>query len=459
MNMRAGWTIPRAVTAAILLTGFAGALAASWPGHLSYDSILQLLQGRTALYNTWHPPVMAWLLGLGDAVVPGAGLFVVFDTVLAFGALLSLLFIAPNRAGWPAALVAAAIVLSPQMLLYQGLVWKDVLFADAALAGFAALAQAAARWDDARARAAWLAASGVLLALAALTRQNGVVLLPFAAGALGWIASRKGMRRTRAALLGGTSLAILLAVAIAANALLDLRSTGDSGPAEQFRLLEVYDLSGAVARQPDLPLTVLAEDDEALEHAIRTEGARLYTPVRNDPLAESVPLQAALSDADPQTVDAQWRDLVLHHAWLYLRVRAAAFAWVFLTPDIAACRPVFTGIEGPAPEMATLGLAPRRDARDRTLDAYGKAFFGTPVWSHAAYAVLALACAWLLLRRRRPADIVIAFMLLGAFGFAASFFAISIACDYRYLYMLDLSALAALLYLALDAENAMKGEP
>jgi len=50
-------------------------------------------------------------------------------------------------------------------------------------------------------------------------------------------------------------------------------------------------------------------------------------------------------------------------------------------------------------------------------------------------------------------------MLAGAFAFTTSFFAISIACDYRYLYALDLSALAVLLYLACDARSFIKGTP
>ena len=38
----------------------------------------------------------------------------------------------------------------------------------------------------------------------------------------------------------------------------------------------------------------------------------------------------------------------------------------------------------------------------------------------------------------------------GSLAFAASFFVISIACDYRYLYLLDMAAITGVLYLALD---------
>jgi hypothetical protein len=45
-------------------------------------------------------------------------------------------------------------------------------------------------------------------------------------------------------------------------------------------------------------------------------------------------------------------------------------------------------------------------------------------------------------------------MLGGAFAFAASFAVISISCDYRYLYELDLAVIAAALYAAASAGRA-----
>ncbi len=110
------------------LAGAALTAAAYWPGLMTWDSVRQYGEALSGAITDWHPPVMAWLLGLGDAVVPGTGLFTAFDMLLAFGALLSLVALRPKRASWPAAAVTLAIVLSPQLLLYQGLVWKDVLF-------------------------------------------------------------------------------------------------------------------------------------------------------------------------------------------------------------------------------------------------------------------------------------------------------------------------------------------
>lgn len=441
---------PGVAAAAILAAGWVAALALSWPGQLSFDSIVQLHDGRTGFYHSWHPPVMAWLLGLSDAIVPGTGSFVVLDASLMTAAMLALLA-TRARVSWAAACVAAVCVLLPQFLLYQGIVWKDVLFADSAAAGFACLARADARWSAARARFAWIAGAVVLLALAALTRQNGALVLVVGALALGVVAARAAGRR-RGALYAAAALACASVLALSAGFALSLRSDGGEGPVAQLALLRLYDLTGAVKEDPSLPLDVLEREAPEFARLIRSDGVRLYSPERNDTLVGSQPLQNALADAEPGWLAAQWKDLVLRHPALYLKVRARVFAWVLLTPDIVACRPVFTGVEGPAGEMADLGLVPRRDARDRALAGYSKAFLGTPVFSHLFFAVLAFAAMVLLWRRRGPGDIAVAFLSLAAFAFTASFFVVSIACDYRYLYFLDLAALAGAFQLSLDPD-------
>ncbi len=443
-------SLPGAVAAAILVVGAGLSLAVNLPGHLSFDSIIQLAEGRTGVYGNWHPPVMSWLLGIGDALVPGAGLFVAFDTVLLCVAMVSLLWLRP-KSGWTAVAAASLCVLTPQFLLYQGIVWKDVLFADALAAGFVALSGAAVLWTSTRARFGALGLAALLIVLAVLTRQNGIAVAPVAAVALGWVAAMQASgRRLADGLLYGTGFLVAVAlVTVAADAAIYLRVRGDTGPATQFRLLQTYDLAGALAADPALDLAQIDEDDPPLARLMRTDAARLYTPQRNDTLVNSPELQAALQNADDATIPAQWQDFVRADPLLYLRIRWDAFRWVFFTPDGLACRPIYTGVGGPAQQMQMLGIAPRKDARDDALAAYAVFFVGTPVFSHAAYAIVALALLFLFLRRRTPADIVMAGLLLAAFAFTASFFIISIACDYRYLYALDIATLVAGFYASL----------
>jgi len=66
-----------------------------------------------------------------------------------------------RRAPWPTAVLALVFAAFPQLLIYPSIVWKDVLFAGSATAGFASLAHAAAAWARPARRISLLAASAV----------------------------------------------------------------------------------------------------------------------------------------------------------------------------------------------------------------------------------------------------------------------------------------------------------
>ena len=126
---------------------------------------------------------------------------------------------------------------------------------------------------------------------------------------------------------------------------------------------------------------------------------------------------------------------------------------MLLTPKPSECVMAEIGVDGDPDDLVAAGLKERETPRDQAMGDYAEAFSGTPVFSHALYGAVAFVCLIVLLRRRRDADIAVAAMLVGALAFAASFAVISIACDYRYLYFLDLSAIAAALYLAASARR------
>ena len=403
-------------------------LALNAPGQLSYDSVTQLADGRTGHYNTWHPPLMAWLLGIFDSLVPGTFLFLLFQSLLLLGGLLALLALKPR--GWLSAGVALLIVLTPQWLVYQGDIWKDMLFADGAIAGFAALALHARRPHP-----AWAILALLLLVLAAAVRQNGVVLLPVAAISLAL--TTPGRWRW-----GLAFLAMGLVLVSGLNLILASRSDGGDGAAAEIRLAQSYDLAGAFARQPDLSVPLPPD----LDRLLRGPGARLYTPLRNDPFAADPALSNARSNAPDGVISTAWKALVLNHPWLYLKVRWADFTAVVTTPDSDVCHFATTGVTGPPPLLRQLGLSVRNRTQDRALKSYARMFFGTPLFSHIVWGLLAILLLIVLLRRPAPADKAVAGLLAGALLFSLTFFFISIACDYRYLIFLDLAVMAASLY-------------
>jgi hypothetical protein len=437
------------VTLVVLALGFATVVGVNWPGHLSFDSIIQLSDGRAGRYHTWHPPVMAWMLGVGDRVLKGPGLFMVFDAALLFASL-GALAIGRRAVSWAGPVVALALVLSPQGLIYQGIVWKDVLYANASVAGFAALYL----WDAAAGRRLTkgfiLVIAFAALALAALARQNGIVSVVAGAGAVAVVSLQRAgadWRRALGAAIGraGVALALTTLVVVAVSAALDTRRIDDPGAAAQFQALQQFDLIGGVAHDPTLDLRALTPS--TLGDRVR-RAVRSYTPARVDTVVQIPRLSDALTN-DAKGVSKAWRAMLHDHPSAYLAHRRDVFEWTLFTPDLSQCLPVFTGVDGPPALVRALGLVNHQDARDLALEDYASHFYPTPVFSHAAYGLAAVSLLALLARRGRPGDAAIAALLASALAFTACFFIISFACDYRYLYALDLSVMVAAFHLAL----------
>ncbi len=439
----------------VLAAGAAGCLWLNWPGQFSPDSVWQLQQGRAGMFNAWHPPVMAALLGLFDRLDPGAPGFIVFDAALAYGGLFAFAALSP-RPNLVAIGLAAALSASPLLLIYQGDVWKDVLFADASLAGFAALAWCARAWDSPPRRRALAALAFTLFALAGLARQNGIVTPIWGAAgfaALAWRAAAGRPRRLGGAIGQGlAALAACLALIGGASLALDLHSDHEPAQAQQWEWLQVWDLAGAVRADPGFGLAVLDREAPPAARFVRQTAAPAWRAERVDPLMSLARADAAV-DGTGAAVARQWRALILTRPELYARVRLADFGQLLATPRPMACRPLFVGLDGPPAILKALALAPRDRSKDAWARRYSLAFVGTPALSHLVYAGLALILIVLAARdlaasRRVGECVVVIALLCAALSFAASFLVIAVACDYRYLYFLDLAAMAGLLHRA-----------
>jgi hypothetical protein len=442
-------------TFAVLSVGACACLALNWPGQLSPDSIAQLQQGRAGIYNGWHPPVMAWLLGLFDRLTPGAGAFVVFDVALAYGALMAFAAL-PSRPRSIAVAVAALLAASPLMLIYQGDVWKDVLFADTSVSGFAFLAWAGRTWPRPMPRYGFATMAFALLALAGLARQNGLVATPIAAAAFAVMAWLHDRRMARAAAHALAALAGCLALAAAGGWALSQRSDGDPAQAEQVAWVQAWDLAGAVRVDPHFDLSRLQATAPDAATLVRG-AAKVWTAQRIDSLILFPEADDDLDGAGPALAEA-WRRLLLTRPDLYVRERAAVFGQILATPDLIACRPVFVGVDGAQADLKALGLSRRHRPQDDLARAFGLAFVGTPVLSHLAYAALGcllilLACRDLARSPERAELVAVIGLLAAAMAFSGSFLLVGLACDYRYLYMLDLAAMTALLHRAASGSD------
>lgn len=441
----------------VILLGLLAMLGANLPGHLSVDSVIQLYEGRIGVRQTWAPAIMSWLLGRFDDLAPGAGLYVTASGLLLAASLIALRDLRP-RTSWAGPVIALLVVLTPTFMVYQAIVWKDVLFANLSVAGFVCLAHAARCWPRLRGRLAGLAGAMVFLALAALARQNGLVVVLVAASVAAWTARGRGLRSSAAWGLGFLAATMLLAQAVGAA----VQPPGSKIATDRdigLRILRHYDIVGAVAHDPGLRLGVIAGVAPRTERLALEVGPRVYSPVRIEDLGREPALMQAFWRLPDDVVASQWRKILVERPMAYLAHRAETFQWVFLTPKIELCLPWHVGIDGPPDLLRKLAIPAETEPQDIRVGDYARRFVHTPLYNHLTYAVLALAVAGVLLLRRDPADIAMAGLMLAGLGFAASFFVISVACDYRYLYMLDLAALTGLVYLALDPPFGARRRP
>ncbi|HEY3695514.1 hypothetical protein [Phenylobacterium sp.] len=432
----------------VVLGGLVLSLAANLPGHMTFDSVVQLFEGRMGVHLSFNPPVMSWLLGRFDHILPGTGLYVAACAAVLFASLASLAALRP-RTSWIGVILALALLLTPQVLLYQGIVWKDVLFANLAIAGFVCLAYAARDWTRGAARLAPLAGALLFLAVAGLVRQNGLLIQALAAVALGWTAWGRGWGRGVAWGVGGFVALVLASQAI--GTAVEVKGATQAGDLDRgLRVLQHYDIVGAVAHDPGVRLDVLEKAAPATAAAIRSRGVKVYSPERVDTLSDDPIFSRELWQAPEGAAGAQWRSLILHQPLAYLRERIDVYRWLIAPPKIDRCLPYTIGVDGPPDKMDALELPHGWDPQDMAMAAYTQRFVHTPLFSHLSYAAAASAVALVLLLRRDPADMAVVGLMLAGLGFAASFFVMSIACDYRYLYFLDLAAITGVIYVALD---------
>jgi hypothetical protein len=430
----------------------AASLAANWPGHYSVDSVSQLAQGRDGLFDDWHPPIMAWLLGLADRLTPHAVAFIVADALLFFGSL-TIFAVAEPRPRLMGALAMAVAAISPQALVFQGMVWKDILFADATIGGFAALALAGRFWPSRMVRAGWLGGSLALFLLATLTRQAGLVAALAGAGTFIAIAlvnarsPRRAVARIVSAAAGALVLVALLAAAI--SFAFTLRNDGEPGASVELAMLQTFDLAGAAHIDPHVTMPAMRQADPALEWFMRSQAGPRFRPGTQDYL-DDLPAADVLLPPRGEVVARDWRRLISRRPWLYIQARARVFWTTLATPASQSCPVISVGVQtDDTSALVHAGLVPRKTAKDEWDEAYVLGFVGTPVLSHLVWGALAL---WLLImgvwdvalgEDRRPASLAVIGLLIAAFAFVATFFVAAVACDYRYLYLLDAAALVA----------------
>jgi len=419
-----------------------GAYLLHFPGQATFDTFFFNDTATTEIYTSNQPPAMSALLAA--VTLPG---MLALQIALFSAAAVRVLALTGSALRVQLALLAV-LFLFPVLLIYMGIVWKDVLFAHGALLAVVLLPA-----DAPNRHWRLLAASAAILAVAAAVRQQAMIVAVVAVLYLLCAAGMPGLRRT------ARWAAALLWLAVFSLSSLGIRTavqaSGDTTAALAYqgpiRQLAMFDLGGIMARVPGIEFPAIAARAPGIPIAHRPTRERVveqlgrYAPDRQDYMAEP--------DAQPhlwivpEAWLADWRTNVRAYPLDYIAHRLDATSWLLGFHGPEKCLPFAVGIP-PTPEymVAALGVAAGVSARARALGDLGAAsqLLFRP-WLYAGLSVAVIAC--LLARGARPHGPVIALQACGLL-YAASYLLIGIACDFRYVYFTVVAALFGAAYVA-----------
>lgn len=415
------------------------AICLHYPGQVSVDTVIQMQDGLSRVYDSNQPPAMS--LYLSTLGLPGMLLLNVgtFSLAAAF-----LLHNAASRPGKQKAAIAF-LFLSPVALVYIGILWKDVLFAHLTLLSFLILNnRLPLNWKS-------LAISAALFSLAASVRQQGILV---AVVFVTYMFLSADQQRPLATRLKYPLLWALIFFTASAAIKGTIEASGDTskssstiGPILQ---LAQFDLGGIASKNPDLDFTAIENAGSAFPAERRPTKEKIwsalshYSPQRQDLIGNSPAASTFWWPHD--SLLEEWKRNIATHPVDYFQHRIDVLSWILGLHDIGKCVPYYSGITSEPAKMVTeTNIEPGMSGRARLIKKIGKTthFLFRPI----IYIILSIAIVALLsIRGWRKHALMISIQAAGL-GYAASYLFVGIACDIRYTYFSTLAAIFGIGYL------------
>lgn len=316
---------------AILVIGWLGLIVYGYPGHMSYDSVAQLLESRAGHYSDGHPPAMAALWRVVETVVAGPfGMLVIQSLSFIAGAYL--LF--RRRMSPRAAAVAATLLLwFPVISNAMSTVWKD-----SQMAGFLMLGTGLVIQDRRRTKVLGL----LCLVVATAMRHNAFAMTaPIIALLFVWNPAHRWLKRY--------SLAIAAWLAVTASAQLITRALTDEQNFIWHQSLALLDIVGTMRELPDMPDAEIAtlldgitiQPTHDLHAAMRMTHDPTWSPVDNLWWATDSFFIRPKTAEERAAIVRAWKDVVPKHVGAYLAYRWGVFRQLVQLTDTPLGSPAY----------------------------------------------------------------------------------------------------------------------
>ena len=423
---------------ALIAAGFGLTLLVFYPGIMTYDASFVHQYIAKGIMEDWQSPVMILLWGWIDPIAPGsASMFLLIVTLYWLAVALLALTLA-RRSIW-LAVALVLLALSPPAFVFQGIIWRDILFANvwllAAVLAFAAANRGTTLRLPAQAVALGLLAFGVLL------RPNALTAAPILAAAILWPRQFSWKR----------AVIWFLPIGVALFGMVQLVYYGVLHATRQHPLhsIMVFDLGGIshFAKENQFPVTFSPP-----ETALLINGC--YQPTLWDIYWRLEPCEFVMKKLQGETkifgtpaLTRAWASAVFHHPVAYLEHRAD-FMWNFL------------GRENLAMWTDDIYNLPKKVFPDRpafnALVAVHDALKATPLFRAGSWLLLCIVVCGFAWRRRDTAAGTFAIGICGSAAvYVLTFFAVGVASDFRYGYWAVLAGIAG----ALALVRAPKPDP
>lgn len=434
---------PRALRAAvcgasprtILAIGFGVFLLYAFPGYMSSDSVVQLIEARTRIFTNAHPPVMAAEWCVLELLVSGPLLMLLVQGTLFLGGLHALLRhrLAPRCA----AAAAVALLLFPPILGTMAVIWKDSQMAAYLVAGTAAMLGGRLRHR--------LVGLALLSAACAFRYNAAAAVLPLVVLLFVW---RPGQPWWKRYPIAAVAFVAAVAVAFQVNRMLTVET--------RFLSPAYTDIVGVLYYEAP-------RSDEELRHVLRGtplhvhdrihETARgLYSPRNSWQVNRG---DGRLFD-DPTTpehaaaLSRAWKEMVLADPRAYLHHRLAVYEELLGLSDSPLWSPHYNGFVESPDQMTWINhVAYPSRFQQKAGEVLDVLSTDTPMFRVYMYAALALALLVLCCRDR------LTFALLASgILYELGYFPTVSTPDFRYSHWLITSTCTAALLLFVQRYRA-----
>ena len=402
-----------------------------YPGLMTADSIANLAQGRAGVYADINAPLMSWLWGRLDEIVPGPSLIFVIHLVT-FWAACAVMWRVTSSRSISLAIALVAVGLAPHILSQTIVVWKDVALGVSLLMSIALVFLARSE----RSKFA-LFLSALFLFYGYAARLNAFPgVLPIAIWT-GFVASEifEFESRRFAALLLGVGYFVVLSGGIyfVNSALTDGKTT------YPFQQVYLYDLAAMSVRNDAIKFPQYIRDDPEFSPATvrsryneRSVSDLIFPNVPN--VGDKPPLKLSNDGTEVAELRTAWCDAIVEDPGAYLGHRSRVFGQLTGLGRSVTAPYVAEGFESSPTEFrgnANLGYS---------LFMNYFSLFRRPVPQtlfHRAviWIAICLMLGWVAVKRKLAGDGQLVFVLsLSSLFFVVAYFPTAPSTEFRYLF-------------------------